>query len=255
MGLNTNYIDEGVTGGECIVLLHGWGAKISLFAPVISHLSPHFRVISLDLPGFGESEEPHEPWGVSEYVDFVTTFLEQLKVQKANLIGHSLGGRIIIKLMASSKKLDVMKIVLVDSAGVLPQRGKPKMLSMLSPYKIGKAVLSIPLMKKLVPNGLDNLKSKFGSEDYRSASPRMRDCLVKIVNEDLQPYFHCNKVETLIVWGENDDVTPLSDAKIMESLMENSGVAVIKNAGHFSYLEQNDTFNRIMDSFFNIKGA
>jgi pimeloyl-ACP methyl ester carboxylesterase len=80
----------------------------------------------------------------------------------------------------------------------------------------------------------------------------MRQCLVKVVNEDLSHLLPGIKAPTLLVWGENDTATPLADAKKMEAAIPEAGLAVIKNAGHFSFVEQPAIFRSIMASFFKI---
>ena len=109
-----------------------------------------------------------------------------------------------------------------------------------------------PLIYKLFHKKIDEWKSKQGSEDYRNASPIMKQCLVKAVNEDLTHLLPLIKQETLLVWGVNDTATPLSDAHIMEEKIPNAGLAVIQNAGHFCFVEQRAIFDRIMKSFFKI---
>ena len=95
-GMNINYICSG--SGDDVVLLHGWGSNINLFGGIVSLLSPHYRIIAPDMPGFGESDEPPKPWCVDDYVDFVIKFLEKFGVKKAVFLGHSFGGRVIIKM-------------------------------------------------------------------------------------------------------------------------------------------------------------
>jgi hypothetical protein len=102
------------------------------------------------------------------------------------------------------------------------------------------------------PELLEKLRVKFGSADYVAASPMMRQCLVKVVNEDLTHLLPGIKAPTLLVWGENDTATPLSDAKKMEAEIPDAGLAIIKNAGHFSFVEQPVIFGSIMASFFEL---
>ena len=101
----------------------------------------------------------------------------------------------------------------------------------------------------MFPNALESLKKKFGSEDYRNASPMMRDILVKVVNEDLEPLLPNIKQSTLLIWGTEDTATPLSDAKIMENLIPDAGIVEVKGAGHYSFLEQPQLVNVVLDSF------
>lgn len=103
-----------------------------------------------------------------------------------------------------------------------------------------------------MPNALDNLRKKNGSADYNAASPIMRQCLVKVVNEDLTPLISNIKASTLLIWGEKDDATPLSDGQLMEKLIPDAGLVVLENSGHYAFLEQGVRFCRIISSFFNI---
>lgn len=250
-GLRINYIDEG-KGKNCVLFLHGWGANITLFRQMISFISPHFRVIAPDLPGFGESNEPKEPWSVDDYVDFVIAFCKKMNMESCSVIAHSFGGRITIKLM-SRKNLPftVDKIVLTGSAGIRPKRSAKSKLKTKF-YKLSKKFLSAPPIKKLMPNALENLRRRNGSADYNAASPIMRQCLVKVVNEDLTELIHNINVPTLLIWGEKDDAVPLSDGQLMEKLIPDAGLVVFEGCGHYAFLEQSGRFCRILDSFFDV---
>lgn len=252
-GLNINYVCEGTAENKpVILLLHGWGANIKLFDRIITHLSPYFKVFAPDLPGFGESSEPEQPWGVDEYADFIIEFCKKMQISSCYIIAHSFGGRITIKLMSKPNlPFAPEKIVLTGSAGIRPKQTLKKKIRTRF-YKLGKALLSTKLSQKLSPNALDNLRKKNGSADYNAASPMMRQCLVKVVNEDLTPLLANIKVPTLLIWGEKDDSTPLSDGKLMESLISDSGLVVFEGSGHYAFLEQGNRFCRILSSFFNI---
>ena len=119
-GLNINYICEGE--GELVLLLHGWGSNIKLFDAMINVLKTKYKVLAMDMPGFGESEEPEEPWCVDDYVDFVLEFLKDYEFDKITLLGHSFGGRVIIKLCSRDLPFEVEKTILVDAAGVKPKK-------------------------------------------------------------------------------------------------------------------------------------
>ena len=249
-GLNINYIDEG--SGEVVVLLHGWGSNITLFQSMTKLLSSKYRVIAMDMPGFGESDEPSTPWNVDNYVDFVIKFLKNFDVKSAVFLGHSFGGRVIIKMFErKSLPFEITKIILADSAGVKPKKTL-KQKAKIKTYKIGKAVLNFAPVKALFPDALDKLRSKSGSADYNAASPVMRQTLVRVVNEDLTHIFPKVTPPTLLIWGENDTATPVSDACLMEKLMPDAGKVVFSNCGHYSFLEKQFEFNRVLASFMNI---
>jgi len=80
----------------------------------------------------------------------------------------------------------------------------------------------------------------------------MRRCLVKIVNEDLTPLLPKVSQSVLLIWGENDGSTPLSDGHLMEKLMPDAGLAVIKNAGHYAFLDQPERFYKIAELYLGV---
>jgi pimeloyl-ACP methyl ester carboxylesterase len=96
------------------------------------------------------------------------------------------------------------------------------------------------------------MRRKRGSADYNNATPTMRATLVKVVNEDLEPLMHLVQCPTLLIWGELDTATPLSDAKRMEELIPDAGLVVCEGAGHFSFAEQPIKVNGALVSFFGL---
>ncbi len=249
-GIKINYEQKGE--GDLIVLLHGWGSNIKLFANLIELLSKKYKVVAMDMPGFGESAEPPSAWCVDDYVDFVLDFLKDYDTDKVMLLGHSFGGRVIIK-MNSRENLPfrITKVILVDSAGIMPPKSNKKSFRTYY-YKAGKAILSTAIAQKLAPDALENFRKKMGSADYAAASPLMRQVLVKVVNEDLEHLLPNIKCPTLLVWGVNDTATPLSDGEKMEELIADAGLVKLENAGHYSFLDQQYTFNRVMSSFMKL---
>ncbi len=249
-GLNIEYSDRGE--GDAVVILHGWSKERAPYVPLSDVVSEGYRAIAPDLPGFGGSDEPPEPWDVDRFADTICAFVEALELKKIILMGHSYGGRVIIKL-ASREDLpfEISKIILVDAAGVLPKRGLDYKIR-VGTYKLGKKIMLSRPMKKLFPRAVENWQKKQGSADYAAASPVMRGCLVKAVNEDLTPLFEKIGYEVLLIWGTLDDATPLSDALLMEKLMPDAGLVKIEGAGHFSWLDNPALFNAVIRSYLKI---
>ena len=250
LGLNINYIDKGE--GDLVVLLHGWGANISLFSSMAELLSKKYRVVAMDLPGFGGSDEPPNAWCVDDYTDFVIEFLKDYNADEITFLGHSFGGRVIIK-MFERKHLPfkIKKLILTGSAGVKPKKStKQKVKQRI--YKITKGVYQTKLVTKLFPNALENLRKRNGSADYNAASPIMRQTLVKVVNEDLVYLFEKVNPPTLLIWGKNDTATPISDGYLMEKLMPEAALVVLERSGHYAFLDEMFAFNKILASFMNI---
>ena len=87
-----------------------------------------------------------------------------------------------------------------------------------------------------------------GSEDYKHAG-KMRETFVKVVNQDLKEFMPMIKSQTLLIWGDKDESTPLQDALSMKTLIPNSSLIVIKGAGHYSFLDNFDSFTKALLPF------
>lgn len=235
-----------------MVMLQGWGTDLGVYDSVADAINEKYTFVQFDFPGFGGSDEPREAWNVDAYADFFCKFMEALGIKKATLIGHSYGGRVIIKLAArESLPFEITNIVLIDSAGVLPKRSFAQKMK-IRRYKVLKRILNLKLIYALFPEVIDDWRSRQGSADYRNATPIMRQCLVMAVNEDLTELLPKIKQDTLLIWGDKDTATPISDGKLMEERIPNSGLAVLQGTGHFSFLEQPAVFRNIMRSYFQI---
>lgn len=250
-GYNICYKMSGA-GERTVVILQGWGTDLGIYDSVADCIDQKYRVLQFDFPGFGGSDEPREAWNVDAYADFFCKLMEALNITNASLIGHSYGGRVIIKL-ASREKLpfEIERIVLMDSAGIVPRKTFRQKVK-IKKYKILKKIFNLDLVYALFPELIDDWRSRQGSADYKNASPMMRKCLVLAVNEDLQELLPMIRQDTLLIWGDKDTATPLADAKIMEAKIPNSGLAVLSGCGHFSFLERPDVFRNIMRSYFQV---
>lgn len=97
---------------------------------------------------------------------------------------------------------------------------------------------------------VEKLRGRTGSSDYRNSSPMMRAIMSRCVNEDLKHVMPDIKASTLLIWGEEDTATPLSDAKTMEKLIPDAGLVSFPGCGHFSFLDNPFGFRSVMKSFF-----
>ena len=232
--------------GEPVLLLHGWGTDGTLFAPLMGLLARKYRVIAPDFPGFGHSPEPPSPWSVDGYADLVLGFLAALGIEECTLLGHSFGGRVILKMAARQLETPKFtKLILVGAAGVKPAPGK-KSSGRAKRYQLAKKIL------RPFPRLMERARNHYGSADYRAATPMMRQVLVNTVNEDLAPLLPMIPQETLLIWGRNDEQTPLSDGQLMEKQMPDAGLVILENAGHYAFIEQQAQFLRVMASFMGI---
>jgi len=249
-GIPVSYLENG--DGDYAIVLQGWGTSINLYNAIIDTLAEKYHVIAPDLPGFGATPEPPEPWSVDDYADFVLEFCEKLGITECFVFAHSFGARITIKLSArENSPVRMYKIALTGAAGIRhePSEAAKKRAKK---YQRGKKFLSSPVMKTMFPDALEKFRMKHGSEDYRAASPMMRQVLVKTVNEDLSPLLPKCGAETLLIWGRNDDATPLEDGQRMEKEMTAAALVTIDNAGHFAFIDQQYIFLRVLAAYIGL---
>lgn len=242
-GITFRYNVEGE--GVPFILMHGWGCNSSTLASIANAITPGFKVINVDFPGFGSSDEPKTVWGILDYTAALEALVKAEQITEPPiLLGHSFGGRVGIVYASRNK---VRKLILVDSAGIRPRHSLKYYFKVYS-YKVIKHLLPTILGKKgeII---LDKYRSKSGSSDYNNATPMMRAILSKVVNEDLKHLMPVIKAPTLLIWGEKDTATPLSDAKIIENLIPDAGLVSFPNCGHYSFLENPIQFKAVLNSF------
>ena len=244
-GLNFHYTVQGE--GSPIILMHGWGCNLTTLQSVEKVAMENHTVYNVDFPGFGESQEPSQVWGVEEYTQLIEQFVKAENIENPILLGHSFGGRVGILYSSRNK---VNKLILVDAAGVKPRRSLKYYFKVYT-YKLGKKLMPLIYGKERAQQRIDAMRAKRGSSDYNNASPMMRAILSKVVNEDLKEKMPLIKAPTLLIWGENDTATPLRDAKIMERLIPNAGLVSFPGCGHYSFLDNPFQFAAVLRSFLN----
>lgn len=239
--INMN-VEIGGNGSNNILLLHGWGQSTKSFTGIDKYLHNYFKVYNIDLPGFGLSDKPPYPFNTEDYAHVIKKIIDYYEIHNPIIIGHSFGGRVAIKYAFLYK--DVKKLILIDSAGIVHKKKLSYYIKVYT-YKLVKKILSLPFLKKY----RHKILSKFGSNDYKNADNFMKKVLINVVNEDLRDEMKDINCPTLLFWGTNDDVTPLSDAYIMKEYFPDAGLVKIPQAGHFSYLDNMPFFLKVLDEF------
>lgn len=247
-GCSVYYKSSG-SAGPWVIILQGWGTSCALYDSVAAMLAQEHRVLQLDLPGFGASDEPAEPWDADRYAAFLCDFARALGIERCLVLAHSFGGRVALKLVTSATaSLGVDRLILVDSAGIVRQR-TPEEERRIRLFKFLRRVTEIPLIKASFPDLIEAWSAKQGSDDYRNSSDLMKRTMVMSISEDLTPLMPKVTMPTLLVWGSADDATPLSDGDRMKSLIPDSRLVVIEGAGHFPFVEQPIAFWEALEGF------
>lgn len=241
--LDINYTKEGK--GKTILMLHGWGSDLHTFDEITNKLSKNHEVVRFDFPGFGNSQTPKKDWNLENYVNFTKSFIDEMNIKPEIILGHSFGGRVIIK-GSAQEILHSEKNILISSAGIY-KGNKPKNMLTKITAKLGKLLTLIPpfifwreKIRKIFYQKIDS--------DYYDAGP-MSKTFINIIKEDLKKYAKNIKTPTLLIWGENDNVTPVKDGKILKSLIKNSKLKTIKKSSHFVHKEKPSEVVKIIKEF------
>ncbi len=225
---------------KTILILHGWGSSSQKWQKIGDMLSKKgFSVIIPDFPGFGKNCDPPIPWNVDDYVNWVKEFTNNKKLENFFLLGHSFGGRVAIKFTVKYPK-KVQKLILVSSAGIKPKTSR---LNFLSVAKKFKNIPGFLVIRKIF------YKYILRKTDYLKVKGVMKETFKKIIKEDLIHYFSQIKASTLIIWGDKDKLTPISDAHIINKQIKNSKLEILKNIGHAPHLKCPEKLSEIISKF------
>ncbi len=216
------------------MLLHGYLSSKEAFAAQIAYFSRFFRVTAFDFLGFGKSAPLTEGFSVGDYAAWTREVLALLGVEKPHVIAHSFGCRVAVKTASESPEI-FDKIILTGAAGIIANRG----------FSYRVKVKAYRLVKRIFPRFAER---KFGSAEYRSLSPIMKESYKKIVNEDLRGCAEKIENSTLIIHGKEDKTTPISEAKIYLRALQRGRLKEM-DGGHFAFAEFPSAFNLITEEF------
>ncbi|MBX4190616.1 alpha/beta hydrolase [Candidatus Saccharibacteria bacterium] len=243
-GLMTSYQRTGK--GKPLVFLHGWGDTSKTFSELVTALSDKYEIYLLDLPGFGGTQAPPRAWDLGDYSNFLEAWLKKIDIKPYALVGHSYGGSVAI--YALSQKSLGQKLVLLASAGIRNKhRAQKDLTSNLA--KLGKIPLAF-----LPENKRRKLRQKF----YKSIGsdlmllPHMEETFKKIINQDVSNQAKKINAPTLLIYGSQDKSTPVSDGKLLNSLIAGSKIEIV-NAGHFLHQELPEETSNLIDKFLSGK--
>ncbi len=233
--VDINYVIYGNQKGKDILLLHGWGQNIEMMKFIGDHFEKNNRIIILDLPGHGQSDEPMYPWTLDDYSEMLEIFVKELKIDKPIVIGHSFGGRLAIRYSSNN---------IIDRLVLLASPVRPEKSADSLKVKTLKALKKLPGMSSIA----EQAKKYIGSRDYRNASPIMRQVLVNVVNVDLTEYAKQIEEPTILIWGDMDEEARLEDAELLEAVMPDAGLIVLHGT-HYAYIENLMQVVNIINSF------
>ena len=268
VGAKVNYVEMGQ--GAPIIFVHGLSGAWQNWLENLPHFARTHRAIALDLPGFGASPLP--PWEITipNYGRFLRDFCERLGIDRASVIGNSMGGFISTEL-AITEPERVDDLVLVSAAGITWARARREPATMLA--HVGRA--AAPFALRFQMSGLRRAKFRqraFGGVFYDPnalrremlwenvipalQSPGYFDAMTNLVGYDIRHRLEEIGVPTLIVWGRNDRVVPVPAALAYEKRIgDNAELVIFDKTGHVPQIERPVRFNRVVEEFLARKGS
>ncbi|HEV2402867.1 MAG TPA: alpha/beta hydrolase [Candidatus Saccharimonadales bacterium] len=220
--------------GPTVLFLHGWGDSGKGFHQLSATVAKHFRIIVPDLPGFGGSQAPPSAWGLNEYVQLLQAFLDKVGVKSLfAVIGHSNGGAIAIRGVAS-ENLRPERLVLLAAAGIRnPYKGRNQALRLVA--KSGK-LLAKPLPKAAQLRLRRKLYATVGSDMF--VAEKLQETFKRVVSDDVRADAQRLNLPTLLIYGEADEQTPVSYGELFHELIADSSLEVLPGVGHFVHHER-----------------
>jgi pimeloyl-ACP methyl ester carboxylesterase len=241
--------------GKPLLILHGWGSSSKVMLPLAQVMSQHHTCYVVDFPGFGASSIPDSAWDVGTYSDFTQAFISEIIGEKSDIIAHSFGGRVMLKLLARPWSNGFIgKVLITGGAGMKPKRSW-KFYYRKYLAKLLKAPFQL-LPGSLKTKGLANLRNtdlwkSLGSSDYQALQGTMREVFVKTVAEYLEKHLPEINHEVFLLWGKNDDATPWYQAERIHKGIKNSALVGIDDAGHYAFLDKPNQFYAIANAYLN----
>lgn len=246
-GVSISFDNEG-KGETTIILVHGWSNTRSIWDAQVSHFSEKYRVIAVDLPGFGKSGNNRSEWTIASYGEDISTIIQQLNLKKVVLVGFSLGAPIVIE--AANKVPDhVIGVVLVDDLQEVEMQIPPPMAHYLDSVMMD--LINNPTKEKLVGGG-------FFKKNVDSAYHRVVSFLEGASHigwrESLAGYIkwqneHCTNsikaVKSPII-AINSDLQP-TNVEAFRKYAPTFKVKIVGDVGHLIMWDNTEEFNRLLE--------
>ena len=241
--------DEGK--GFPLVLVHGFLGSSKMWKPQIDFFKDHFQVITPDLPGFGKSNKAKSHNSIQSIANLLINCLEEKKIHKFYLLGHSMGG-MIVQEMAKKVGDKISKLVCYSTGprGEMPGRFETVDESRENLQKNGLETMARNIAKTWFIKGENAKYFDVCIESVKQTSTKVVDnSLVAFKNWNGVDTLKNIKNETLIIWGDQDKSYNFEQVQTLEKNIENSKLIIFKNCAHNVHLEQPDQFNKTIRDF------
>lgn len=211
--------------GKPILFIHGWGGNLYSLHNLALRASKNYQAILIDLPGFGKSDNPPANWGVEGYAEIICHIIKELDLKKPHFVGHSFGGSLGIYIASHYPRL-IDKLVLCNTSY---KREKKVSQSAKIIKMVPKENVLLQLIKPLAKQIYYRL---FHKDSDLMKYPHLESNFRKIVTQDLTKYTTKIEMPTLILWGEEDTMTPVLWAYELEKNIKHAELKVFPGVRH-----------------------
>jgi pimeloyl-ACP methyl ester carboxylesterase len=242
--------EAGPPGAPALVFVHGWTCDRSHFAPQVARFSPDHYCIALDLRGHGESDAPEQDYTIDAFADDVGWICDQLGIARATLVGHSMGGAVVLALSHARPEL-VRTLVLLDPAILFPPAvvtgslplidafGAPGGMEVLRQFEAGQFFLD---------SSDPALKERLLDAACRTPQPVVVSAIKNLVEWDAEPALRSLTAPLLYVGAEPQ----ITDRAKLREFAPHAVMANTAGSGHFHQLEVPDQVNAMLVRFLAI---
>ncbi|MDI6814545.1 MAG: alpha/beta hydrolase [Dehalococcoidales bacterium] len=266
-GIKTRYAVGGA--GSPVLLIHGFGQFLEVWGFNIFPLSKHYLVCAMDLPGHGLSDKPSGKYTLSFATEFITDFMQTLGIERASLIGHSLGGLIGLNAAINFPER-VDQLILVDCGGL--SKEVPFFYRLCTVPVLGELIM-MPTIKAGLKYGIkrafynpDLVIEEMINIDYEFMNmPKTKQAMLNLIRSNanfkglypeviITDKLHLIKSPTLFIHGEQDKTIPFTYAQDACKLIPNARLKVIAKCGHCPHIEKAPEFNGAVIAFLESNG-
>ena len=246
-GAKINYVETGDATKPTVIFLHGLGGSVANWQTNTAAFAQDYRVIAIDQVGFGKSDKPNLKYRVGTFVDFLDKFMSELKIEKASLVGNSMGGWV-AAMMAIKYPNRVEKIVLADAAGIVPANFSNEQIYQLnnSTRDEIRANMKLIFANPMLQNN-EALVDTFMTARVTAGDGGTINSIIESIKrrEDfLNDRLGDIKKPTLIIWGKQDGLLPVADATAFNKGIAGSELVIFDQCGHVPQFEKAADFNK-----------
>jgi pimeloyl-ACP methyl ester carboxylesterase/CRP-like cAMP-binding protein len=269
-GQEVHLVEQGRPHRQIALLIHGWSSSWYAMSPLMGALAQRFRVIAVDLPGYGESPPFSFKTTIPAYVDLLADLIVDLTDDPVVLVGHSMGGMISLTLALKYPAL-IERMVLISPT--ISGRLSPYINFVVSPitllerFGLGSWIVSavertlVGLTDRIMRPASFAARSGITSEEHKRLQEDVRrpgqgrvraECFSAMAANDLSGQLGNVQVPALVLWGAEDNTVPLRDAGIVADEWPQADLRILPKAGHWAHFERDNTTRRLVAAYLGL---